>query len=194
MNWYKRYLGDYRRKTARMTMLEHGAYNMLIDEYYASGEPLPDDIEQLNRICGAHNRSERKAVKTVVDQYFKLNGDGTRHNKRCDEELAKFKHISSINSAIAKARELTKSRPRTVERSVNESLNEPYHQPEVRSQIQERPSKSEPLGPLGQKALNELRPKFNPETIPVNPDHRVAGLTPLEIAEAVASGELGPQA
>ena len=34
MNFYKRFIGDYRKKTARLTPLEHGVYGLLLDEFY----------------------------------------------------------------------------------------------------------------------------------------------------------------
>jgi uncharacterized protein YdaU (DUF1376 family) len=76
-------------------MLEHAAYTLLLDALYASEELLPTDEKSLYRICGASNQHERKAVKSILTQFFfkKLcsNGEGYS-NKRYEEEL---KHLES---------------------------------------------------------------------------------------------------
>jgi len=96
-NWYPRYLGDYMRDTAHLTLAEHGAYTILLDHYYSTRQPLVDDENALFRICRAFSDDERLAVRSVLAQFFKINGDKLRHNARADKELAK-------EDAISKAR------------------------------------------------------------------------------------------
>ena len=43
VNYYERHLGDYARDTAHLTMVEHGAYTLLLDRYYATESPIPAD-------------------------------------------------------------------------------------------------------------------------------------------------------
>jgi uncharacterized protein YdaU (DUF1376 family) len=88
VNFYKRYMGDYARDTAHLSLMEHGAYTMLLDTMYATEKPLPSDRPSLYRICRATSAAERKAVDNVADQFFPVNGDGSRHNPRVDKELA----------------------------------------------------------------------------------------------------------
>lgn len=90
MNYYKRFLGDYQRKTSHLSLAQHGAYNLLLDHYYSTMRPLPADIEQLYRLCRAMKPEEQKAVRFVADSFFPLGDDGLRHNSRTDEELAKW--------------------------------------------------------------------------------------------------------
>ena len=87
-SWYARYPGDYRRKTAHLSLVEHGAYCLCLDHYFSTGRPLPSEREALYRICGALNDKERAAADSVLDQFFTLEEDGY-HNPRADEELAK---------------------------------------------------------------------------------------------------------
>jgi uncharacterized protein YdaU (DUF1376 family) len=94
MNWYPRYYGDYMRDTAHLSLVEHGAYTVLLDHYYATGEGLPDDEKSLYRICRAFTDEERQAVTTVVGSFFYVGTDGRRHNKRADQELGKQGAIS----------------------------------------------------------------------------------------------------
>jgi uncharacterized protein YdaU (DUF1376 family) len=134
MNFYKRYLGDYARDTAHLSLMEHGAYQVLLDTYYATGGKLPQAKDELYRIARAMSAAERKAVGRVADQFFAVNGDGARHNKRADEELNTYGTQAETNRRIAVEREL---RRKQHEQSTNRATNgEP--KPEARSQKPER--------------------------------------------------------
>lgn len=84
--------------TAHLSLAEHGAYTMLLDHYYGSEEPLPDNDVALYRICRAFTPEEQAAVMSVADRYFRVSDDGKRHNKRADKEVAKRKAISHKRS------------------------------------------------------------------------------------------------
>jgi uncharacterized protein YdaU (DUF1376 family) len=101
--WYPFYVGDYSRKTAHLSLLEHGAYRLLMDHYYATRHPLPNDPAKLYRICRARSPSERKAVLSVVAEYFIESGSLMRHEK-CDSEITKQLKYSDVQSANAKRR------------------------------------------------------------------------------------------
>lgn len=98
MNWYARYAGDYMQDTAHLSLVEHGAYTLLLDQYYGSEKPLPSDMVSLYRICRAFSTDEQKAVDSVAEQYFPVNGDGLRHNRRADREIEKRNAISHKRS------------------------------------------------------------------------------------------------
>lgn len=102
MNWYKLYIGDYRRKTAHLSLSEHGAYKILLDHYYATGEPLPHDVTALCRIVSAQTDEERQAVSRVAEEFFPPNGDGRRHNKRADEELSQYAETVEHNRRVGR--------------------------------------------------------------------------------------------
>ena len=67
-------------------MLEHGAYNLLLDYYYAEERPLPTDIDEVYRLVRAVMPEERRAVQKILTTYFVKEENGW-HNKRADEEL-----------------------------------------------------------------------------------------------------------
>ena len=96
--WMPLYIADYLRDTRKLTTAEHGAYLLLIMEYWTAGE-LPADDRQLSRIVGMTPAEWRKA-KPNVQAFFT---NGWRH-KRIDIELAKSNEISSKRSASAKQR------------------------------------------------------------------------------------------
>lgn len=87
MNFYKRFIGDIQRKTGDLSCAEMGVYDRLLDHYYANEGPLPDDINRLRRIAGAVSPAERRAVDSVLAQFFELR-DGAYYQKRADEEIA----------------------------------------------------------------------------------------------------------
>lgn len=86
MNYYERHLGDYARDAGHLSMLEHGAYTLLLDRYYTTGQPIPEG--QAHRLCRAFSDAERSAVDAVLAEFFVLE-DGLWRNRRADEELVK---------------------------------------------------------------------------------------------------------
>jgi uncharacterized protein YdaU (DUF1376 family) len=87
VNFYKRYMGDYGRKTAHLSLIEHGAYTLLLDALYSTEKGLPAGYADLFRICRAMSKTEQTAVASVADQFFPVGEDGLRHNSRAAEEL-----------------------------------------------------------------------------------------------------------
>lgn len=86
MNYYERHLGDYARDTGHLSPLEHGIYTLLMDRYYATEEPIPQD--QAHRICRARTKEEREATDVVLGEFFQLEEGAYRH-RRIEEELTK---------------------------------------------------------------------------------------------------------
>jgi uncharacterized protein YdaU (DUF1376 family) len=118
-HWYPRYSGDYARKTAHLSLVEHGAYTLLMDYYYTSGPiPISDTPNQgsfdvsfdvssddrLFRICRALDDRERRAVISVLKQFFVIE-NGCWINKRAEEELEKRRSISEIRKLAVETRE-----------------------------------------------------------------------------------------
>ncbi len=86
MNYYERHLGDYARDTGHLTQAEHGAYNLLMDRYYVTEEPIPAAI--VYRIAKAATRPERAAVDVVLREFFTL-VDGAWVKGRIEQEIAR---------------------------------------------------------------------------------------------------------
>lgn len=102
MNFYKHFLGDYARDTAHLSLMEHGAYRTLLDTYYATEAPLPADNSALYRIAKAIEPAERKAVDSVIEQFFHKGEDGKYHNTRADAEVEKAKAFAEKNKEKGK--------------------------------------------------------------------------------------------
>ena len=84
MNYYERHLGDYAKDTAHLTMIEHGAYSLLLDRYYGTEQGIPAD--QAHRVARARTREEKQAVDAVLGEFFTL-VDGIWINQRAEEEI-----------------------------------------------------------------------------------------------------------
>lgn len=70
MIFYKRFLGDYGTDTGHLTLAEHGAYTLMLDNLYATEKPLPAEKKALYRLLRAETESEKRAVDHVAEQYF----------------------------------------------------------------------------------------------------------------------------
>ena len=128
MNFYKRYMGDYSRDTSHLSLTEHGAYTVLLDVAYGTAKPLPADMESLYRICRASSPSEKRAVETVANQFFPINGDGLRHNERADREIQSHQEQAEINRSIANERYRNRSTNRNTNRAtVGSTEGSPNH-------------------------------------------------------------------
>lgn len=102
-NWYPFYVGDYMRDTAHLSMLEHGAYRLLLDHYYSTGQPLPDDEKQLHRICRAFDEQEQIAIKRVLQLFFLHDAKAKIYTQgKVQKELNKKADISSKRAQAAK--------------------------------------------------------------------------------------------
>lgn len=97
MNYYKRHLGDYAKDTRHLSLAEHGAYCLLLDYYYSTERPIPDD--RCERIANAYADDERMAVRNVLAAFFTLTDEGWR-NARADAEIDEF-HGKSLKAKEA---------------------------------------------------------------------------------------------
>lgn len=99
MNYYKRHLGDYAKKAGHLTMLEHGAYNLILDAYYDREEPLTETLAI--RLARATTNDEIAAVKNILREFF-CEKDGVYTQNRADEEIAHFHKRQKINKKLGK--------------------------------------------------------------------------------------------
>jgi uncharacterized protein YdaU (DUF1376 family) len=85
--YYRFYPGDYLRDTSGLSLMEHGAYNLLLHHYYSVEGCVKDEKPRLFRLCGAVLPEEQAAVIHVVETYFPII-EGKLTNKRADEEIS----------------------------------------------------------------------------------------------------------
>lgn len=181
MHYYKRNLGDYAKKAGRLSMLEHGAYTLLLDAIY--DRELFPTLEEALDWAWARDDAEVAAVKFVLSKFFILEDD--RYiQKRVQEELEAYKAKAETNARVAKEREekrkLKGRSEHDTSRNVHESLEEnhessPNHKPLT---INQEPITSNQYiytfdlayvnanllksgrRPVDQKYIDELQPQF----------------------------------
>lgn len=90
MNYYNFHIGDYRRDTTHLSMLEHGAYRQLIDWLYLDEKPIPRETEVVFRRLSARTEEEQKAIEIVLSEMFELTEEGYVQG-RCMVEIEAYK-------------------------------------------------------------------------------------------------------
>lgn len=136
MHYFKRNIGDYAKKAGRLSMLQHGAYTLLIDSCY-DRERFPT-LDEAIEWTWASTTEEIEAVTFVLRKFFALEGD-VYVQKRIQEEIAEYHEKAETNRRIAIERE-TKRKEKSTNRAqvVNESP--PNHKPRT---INQEPLKPE---------------------------------------------------
>jgi hypothetical protein len=75
MNFYKHFIGDYARDTGDLSLLEHGAYRLMLDHFYGTSRPLPENKKALYRLLRAESDAgivgtEEEVVRSRVKAFF----------------------------------------------------------------------------------------------------------------------------
>lgn len=119
MHYYKRNIGDYHKKAGRLTMLQHGAYTLLLDACY-DREKFPTLAEAIEWLW-AETKEEIEAIEFVLNKFF-AETDGVFVQARIESELADYADKAATNRRIALERE-EKRRLKSTNRAhdVNES-------------------------------------------------------------------------
>jgi uncharacterized protein YdaU (DUF1376 family) len=93
--WFPFYPGDYLRDTSRLTTEQHGAYLLLILDYWVKG-PLPDDDAALAAVTRLSAPTWRKTRPLLVT-FFSVS-DGKWNHKRIDHERMKAFAITELRA------------------------------------------------------------------------------------------------
>lgn len=160
MNYYRRYVGDYLRDTSRLSMLEHGAYNLLLDYYYAEERPIAPELDDVYRMVRAILPEERRAVVKVLSIFFQKT-EGGYHHKRVDKEIATAKAVIE-KQRLAGAESASKrwSTDRSTHESSDSSTDAaPIHPPTTNHQP--------PLSNHQKKDIVRLKPDLKPQAVEV---------------------------
>lgn len=121
VNYYEHHLGDYAEATAHLTFIEDAAYSRCIRKYYTTEKPLPSDVSAVQRLVAARTKEERAAVELVLNEFFTLQEDGW-HNRRCDEEIAKYREGDSDRRLKQENEKERQRRSRERRRAIFEQL------------------------------------------------------------------------
>ena len=185
MHYYKKNIGDYAKQAGRLSMLEHGAYTLLLDTCY-DREQFPTEDEAVDW-CWARTEQEVAAVKFVLSKFFTLI-DGVYVQKRVQEELTAYQQNVETNTRIATEREAkrkgvkptvneacTKREPTVNEAPPNQEPRTINHKPITNNQSHadgqnlEQPAKTENPARVGDVEVLDAEPKTqnapNPPTM-----------------------------
>lgn len=98
--WFPLVVGDYLKDTSRLTTEQHGAYLLILMDYWTKGPPADDD-EELAAITKL-DAKRWKATRAKIQKYFRI-VDGQWRNKRCDEELERWSEKKRLYAERAAA-------------------------------------------------------------------------------------------
>jgi uncharacterized protein YdaU (DUF1376 family) len=94
MHYFEYNIKDYRADAFQLTLIQHGAYRQLIDQYYLNEKPLTLDIDNLCYELLIRGDDEKKAIVFILEKFFDKTEDGYAH-KRCDVVIKKYKAKSN---------------------------------------------------------------------------------------------------
>lgn len=156
MNYYERHLGDYAKDTGHLSILEHGAYTLLLDRYYSTEAGIPET--QAFRLARARTPEEREAVEVVLAEFFELI-DGVWINRRAEEEIQKAKvRIEAAKENGRKGGRPKKNPTETQEKPTGFSLgsvSETQTEPSEKLTKHQAPDTSKPFDKQQRKAERE---------------------------------------
>jgi uncharacterized protein YdaU (DUF1376 family) len=101
MNYFELHIGDYQKKTAHLSLAEHGAYQLMMQIFYATESPLPEG-KVLYRMLRAESKAERSAIDSIVAQFWEKTRAGLV-NGRASRELAGYQEFIEKQRAAGKA-------------------------------------------------------------------------------------------
>lgn len=102
MKHYPHHIGDFDKATRHLTRIERSVYRDLLDMYYDTEAPLPNDLNMVCRKIIARSNEESTAVEQVLNEFFILTNDGW-FNSRCDAEIEAYKANNSQKAMAGKA-------------------------------------------------------------------------------------------
>jgi len=143
MHYYKKDIGQYYKKAGRLTMLQHGAYTMLMDSCY-DREIFPT-LEQALDWCWASTDEEINAVKFVLSKFF-TEESNVFTQVHIGEVLDKYHETAATNKAIALKREADRRTKR------EQAVNEPPPNKELRTTNYELEIKNQKLRTTNQES------------------------------------------
>ncbi len=170
MHYYTFNIGDYRRDTSHLTLLEHGLYRQLLDTYYLNEEPLPADEAVLMRTHCVRTADEQQALRNLLQDFFWLSDSGWVHNG-CEKVIQQYRTKSQKASESAKARweRNANALPSQSERYANHKPITNNHKP-IKNNNAAEAARAKRLDVIElpeewEKFCKDTRPDLNPKSI-----------------------------
>lgn len=103
MHYYQHNIADYRKDTTHLTLLEHGCYRQLLDQFYLDEKPLPLEEDKLFRLFNARTEDEKTAIRNVINDFWTKTEDGYVQ-RRSKTEIELYKDRLEVATKSAKKR------------------------------------------------------------------------------------------
>lgn len=112
------YVADYLADTMHLNVDQHGAYLLLIMNYWQTGKPLPDNDQRLQCVCRT-SAEHWQELRPALEEFFTIK-DGYWYHNRLDKDLEKVKSKSeSARKAAEKRHKPAPEKPTSCERNAN---------------------------------------------------------------------------
>jgi uncharacterized protein YdaU (DUF1376 family) len=99
MYYYKFNIADWHLATSHLSLEEEAIYFRLINYYYDSESPIPEETQSVIRRLRLGSYSE--IVGIILKEFFTLESDGW-HHKRCDDEISQYHDKAEVNQVNGK--------------------------------------------------------------------------------------------
>jgi uncharacterized protein YdaU (DUF1376 family) len=110
MHYYSFHVSDYIHDTAHLSNYEDLAFRRLLDLYYTSEKPIPNQTHEVSRRIRMSNQIN--AVQTVLEEFFMFDMENNCwFHKRCDETIAAYQAKAERNREVGKLGGRPKSNP-----------------------------------------------------------------------------------
>ena len=132
MHHYPFHPGDYMLDTAHLEPLEDLVYRRLLDLYYSSEAPIPDDNQKLCKRLRLGFQEFSDLVSSVLSEFFFLENGSWKHT-RCEAEIAAYqrkKAVLSANGSLGGRPKKSKSKPDAKQKKTKSLQPEPEPEPE----------------------------------------------------------------
>jgi uncharacterized protein YdaU (DUF1376 family) len=146
VHYYQHNIGDYRRDTAHLSLLEHGVYRQLIDWYCLDETPIPNDNPTVMRRLCARTQEDQNAVLSVLKDFFICTPKGYEH-KRCNAEIAIYHEKAEKNKANGNKGGRPKKTQSVIFGNPTQTQNNPNQEPLTINH--------KPINPLTQEPINQ---------------------------------------
>jgi uncharacterized protein YdaU (DUF1376 family) len=124
MHYYQFHIGDYISHTIHLSPEEDLAYRRLLDMYYDTEQPIPNNIPLVSRRL----RLGSDVVQSVLDEFFVASEDGYK-NHRADLEIREYHAFIDKQRSNGKLGGRPKKTQRKPTANPNQSQNNPNQQP-----------------------------------------------------------------
>ncbi len=154
MHYYQHNIGDYRKDTAHLSLLEHGIYRQLLDSYYLNEKPI--ETQQVIRRLGIRTGEEHLALDLVLNDFFTKSECGNFYLMgRCDAEISKY-HAKADISRVNGSKGGRPKKPRKTQRVI--LANPEGTQKEPRRKLTNKPLTNKPLKEINKEKQGRFAP------------------------------------